>query len=99
MLTKALKNALRAVGASLVLGMVGQSALAMEIETMKIEEIVVYGIDGSLPQPSAEFVFRSEMKEYLRSLNEELKIELDRKFALMRMRSIQLAATGSSTRG
>ena len=100
MLTQSLKNALSAIGASLVLGMAGQTVLAMEsAPTMEIEEIVSYGIDGSSPEPSAESVFRSEMNEYLQSLNQEFKIALDRRFALMRMRRIQLAASGFSTRG
>ncbi len=94
MLTKTLRNTLLAIGASLVLGIAGASAAGAQIE-----EIVVYGIDTSAPAPSPEAVLRTAMDEYVRSLNQELKLELNRKFAEMRVRSIQLAAAEVSTRG
>ncbi len=94
MSTRSVKSTLATLSVSLVLGIAGESATAMDLE-----EIVVYGIDTSPPTPSAEAVLRAAMSDYVKALNQDLKEELERKFASMRKHEIQLAAAGISTRG
>ena len=64
-----------------------------------IQEYDLSTQEGVVLMCMAEALLRSAMSEYVKTLNEELKLELERKFASMHKREIQLAAAELSTRG
>lgn len=88
MTTNRLNKSLMALG--LALGAVSYQAAAME-------EVVVY---GSEPRAiSADEMLRTEMSDYVRSLNHALKAQVNADIAKLSERKIQIAAAKIPTRG
>lgn len=90
MLTKARTISLRAAAVGLVAGLVSFSASAME-------EVIVYGTDAAALEDRAEL--KAELKEYLESLNRQLKERLDAEMAARPAASVKLALAEITSRG
>lgn len=88
MTTNRLNNTLVAIG--LALGAVSYQAAAME-------EVVVYGSDRTAT--AADRSVRTEMNEYVRSLNHAQKAQVNADIAKFSEKKIQIAAAKIPTRG
>jgi hypothetical protein len=92
MLTRKLITPLASAGIALSLGLLSQTATATE-------EIVVNGAEVAARVETYEALLRSEMKEYVRSLNHSLKATLDKDLKEIDAPKLELAALETSTRG
>lgn len=78
-----------ASSAAALMGLLSHQAAATE-------EIVVYGADMTEAQ---EARFRSELDEYVRSLNEQIKVTLDRNLKQVSAPKLLLAESETPIRG
>lgn len=92
MLTRTRKNSVRGLAVALVAGLTSVSAAAME-------EVIVYGSADAARAEAERLEMRAELKEYLESLNRQLKEQLDEALELQPSAEIELALAESSSRG
>lgn len=92
MLTRTRKNSVRGLAVALVAGLTSVSAAAME-------EVIVYGSADAARAEAERLEMRAELKEYLESLNRQLKEQLDEALELQPSAEIELALAKSSSRG
>ena len=92
MLTRKLTNAKTALGLSLLLGLVSQAATADEV-------VVVYGDEAVKHVRAVEAAFDADMREFVRAVDEDIKLNFDRELNRIRPRSLQLVANVLPRRG
>jgi hypothetical protein len=81
-----------AIAAVLLLGAFSQQAAATE-------EIVVYGTDVVARIEAREAMFRTEMDEYIRSLNERIKATLHETVKSQSFPKVEVASSKQPVRG
>jgi len=84
------RNRLAPIVAGFVVGLLAQQASATE-------EIVVYGSTGSVLKVSTA-VFRAEIDDYIRTLNNELRTTLDQGLKSTLAPKLELASNTTATR-
>ena len=92
MFTRILTPGATAAAAALLLGTVSNQAAATE-------EIVVYGTEVLAQIEARDAMFRSEMDEYIRSLNERIKATLLESVKSRAAPKLQLASVEEPVRG
>lgn len=63
------------------------------------EEVVVYGADAAAKAEAREAAFQSEMSEYVQSLNEQIKVNLDQGLKQLAAPKLFLASGETPIRG
>jgi hypothetical protein len=81
-----------ATATALLLGVLSQQAAATE-------EIVVYGTEVVAQIEARQAMFRSEMDEYIRSLNERIKATLQESVKDQTVPKLEVASTEEPVRG
>ena len=81
-----------AIAAALLLGAFSQKAAATE-------EIVVYGTDVVARIEARQAMFRTEMDEYIRSLNERIKATLQEDVRIRAIPKLEVASSEEPVRG
>jgi hypothetical protein len=92
MLTRMPTQPKASIAVVLLAGILGQAAAATE-------ELVVNGAEVAARAKEGEALFRSDMKEYVRSLNHDLKAKLDKEFKRIEAPRLTLALNEASGRG
>jgi hypothetical protein len=78
---------------------IGLSAGLLAQQASATEEMVVYGSAATAGFRFEQDVVRAELANYMRSLNAELRITLDRDLKRTSMPKLELASTATRTRG
>jgi hypothetical protein len=71
----------------------------LSLQASATEELVVYGGEIAAAAAAQQQEFQSEMQEYLRSLNEQLKTTLEKDLNKVALPKVQIAASTTVTRG
>ena len=92
MLTRKLTHRIASVGLVFSVGLLSQTAAATE-------ELVVNGAEAAAVAQQGEALLRSDMKEYVESLNLRLKVTLDKELKQIATPKLTLALNDAAGRG
>lgn len=92
MANRKLTNRIASVGLVVSVGLLAQTATATE-------ELVVNGADAAARAQESQALFRSHMKEYVESLNHNLKSTLDKDLKEITAPKLTLALNETGRRG
>jgi hypothetical protein len=92
MFTRKLITPSSSLSAALLVGLFSHQAAASE-------EVVVYGAEAAAKAEAQQAQFRSELDEYVRSLNEQIKVNLDQDLKQLTAPKLFLASGETPIRG
>lgn len=93
MLTRKLIASSSSLSVALLVGLFSHQVAASE------EVVVVYGADVAAKAEAQDAAFQAEMNEYVRSLNEQIKVNLDQELKQLTAPKLFLASGETPIRG